>query len=123
MGGKSQWTDLADVARWLAEGVFTVRDGKVYKGDREIVARRNTRKRCSYDGYDRVDLYHEGKKRSIHVSQVVWIDQHNRPIPEGFEIHHLDKDPDNNAPENLVAVSDPDHRKLHKRQPAEDIPF
>jgi len=35
-------------------------------------------------------------------------------IPNGFEIHHLDKDHYNNDIENLIAVSRIDHLKMHK---------
>ena len=35
------------------------------------------------------------------------------PIPEGFHIHHLDNDKNNNALENLVLISKSNHHKLH----------
>jgi len=35
------------------------------------------------------------------------------PIPEGFHVHHIDGDPSNNDPSNLVAVSRKDHSRLH----------
>ena len=35
------------------------------------------------------------------------------PIPEGFDVHHLDMDHSNNAPHNLVAIPHELHRNIH----------
>ena len=35
------------------------------------------------------------------------------PIPEGFHIHHLDNDKNNNDPSNLILMSKSNHHKLH----------
>ncbi len=35
------------------------------------------------------------------------------PCPEGQECRHLDGDPSNNRPENLVALTKQQHHKLH----------
>jgi hypothetical protein len=35
------------------------------------------------------------------------------PVPKEFDIHHIDFNKENNAPDNLVAMSRSDHRKLH----------
>ena len=34
-------------------------------------------------------------------------------IPEGFHIHHIDFNPLNNDPKNLIALSPEDHAKIH----------
>lgn len=39
--------------------------------------------------------------------------QYNEFIPDGFDIHHLDKNPNNNKIENLKAISSKEHHKLH----------
>lgn len=36
------------------------------------------------------------------------------PIPEGYDIHHIDGDKLNNHPSNLCALKHEDHTKLHK---------
>jgi hypothetical protein len=52
----------------------------------------------------------------------VWLDAHPRRTPEwlaavideGFEVHHIDGDRENNTPENLVLVEELDHSMLHR---------
>ncbi len=41
---------------------------------------------------------------------------HNGAIPEGHDIHHIDGNPRNNEPSNLLAVTRSDHLKLHADQ-------
>lgn len=40
-------------------------------------------------------------------------------IPDGFDVHHRDGNSSNNMPDNLQAISSPDHTKLH----AESLPI
>lgn len=37
----------------------------------------------------------------------------NGSIPDGYHVHHVDHNRMNNEPENLIALSADDHRKLH----------
>lgn len=61
-------------------------------------------------------------KKQIH--QTVWLHSHphrteewlQRISAEGFEIHHIDGDHDNNQPDNLVLVEWVDHDRLHFNQ-------
>lgn len=46
--------------------------------------------------------------------RVVIEDDLGHPIPEGYEVHHLDFDPTNNHIDNLIVLSKKDHIKLHK---------
>ena len=39
--------------------------------------------------------------------------EHYGPIPKGYHVHHIDHNPLNNDPKNLVAVSPEEHAKLH----------
>ncbi len=52
----------------------------------------------------------KGKMRLAH--HLVW-EAVNGPIPEGFEIHHLDHNKQNNDIENLKLVTRADHQKIH----------
>jgi hypothetical protein len=48
----------------------------------------------------------------------------DRLIPEGFEVHHQDKNPENDSFSNLFALSGVDHSKLNGSQLIKDeIPF
>lgn len=46
----------------------------------------------------------------------IWEDANNKKIPEGYEIHHIDGDNTNNAPENLMCVSIEQHLEIHESQ-------
>jgi hypothetical protein len=39
---------------------------------------------------------------------------YGQPIPEGFHVHHLCGRNDCTNPDHLIAVSEEDHRKLHR---------
>ena len=113
-----------EVLRWITEGVFQIERGeetRIIKNGQELVQRINKRKN-SHRGDPRVDLWHEGKRRSCNVSHLVWMLCTGRVIPEGFEIHHADEDPLNNSFENLVCVHPLDHGKLHN-QVGDEVPF
>lgn len=51
-----------------------------------------------------------GKLRLEH--HVVW-ETANGPIPDGFEIHHIDHNKQNNDLENLQLLSASDHQRMH----------
>ena len=115
---------VAEVCQWLKDGIFRVESGKVFKGNLELTQRINKRKN-SERGDPRVDLCHERKRRSCHVSQLTWMQETGQSIPKGFEIHHRDENPLNNSPENLICCHPLDHTKLHSVQTSGDdyVPF
>lgn len=54
----------------------------------------------------------DGRPRRIRLHIYVW-EKYNGPVPEGYDIHHIDHDPSNNKIENLVAMPQSEHHKLH----------
>lgn len=54
----------------------------------------------------------DGKTRQEH--RLVWEAAHG-PIPDGYEIHHVDGNGHNNSLDNLVLLSRSEHTKLHAR--------
>jgi len=67
-----------------------------------------------------------GKRKDIAVHRLVWMVGNNRTIPRDFEIHHHNGDTEDNAFNNLFALSPIDHSKLHGRgliATEEDVPF
>ena len=43
----------------------------------------------------------DGKPHRIRLHTYVW-EKHNGPVPEGYDIHHIDHDPSNNDIENQI---------------------
>jgi len=121
----SRTASIEEAFQWFKDGVFRIKDGQVYKGDKQLAQRINCRQRMD-DGDARVDLCHNARRRSCHVSQLVWMVNADMPVPKGFEIHHLDEDKHNNAFNNLVCVHALDHAKLHGNGGEgadDDVPF
>ena len=48
----------------------------------------------------------------MRLHQLVWR-EFNGEIPKGYDIHHINFNPSDNRPENLVLLSHSEHRKLH----------
>lgn len=46
----------------------------------------------------------------------IWELHTGRSIPDGYEIHHIDGNNQNNSPENLVCVTIETHLQIHKDQ-------
>ncbi len=65
-----------------------------------------------HNGYKQ---YYDGEK---------WVYTHRRvaekelgaPIPEGNEVHHINKDTTDNRPENLMVLDKETHREIHNRE-------
>ena len=69
----------------------------------------------STDGYTYVRVAHcsgAGAYRGRH--HLVWEKANNRPIPNGWVVHHLNGVKDDNRLENLVALSPKDHHTQHE---------
>ena len=112
-----------EVLDWLQDGAFTVAEGQIYTRDgRCLVQRINKRKRCEH-GDARVDLCFGGRRKSMHVSHLIWMWGTNSVIPDGYEIHHRDENPLNNAFDNLLCLHPIDHAKLHATVEEEPTPF
>ncbi len=120
---------MEQVSSWINDGIFKVISDEVYKCakgklDKKLSTRINHRNRCTH-GDLRVDLCHQGLRRSLHVSQVIWMYHTKCCIPKGFEVHHIDEDHENNDFNNLLLVHAIDHAKLHKifNSQLEEVPF
>lgn len=58
----------------------------------------------------------DGHRERLH--RYVW-ESENGPIPEGYDIHHVDHDKGNNDISNLLLVSRSEHQRLH----SSDVPI
>jgi endogenous inhibitor of DNA gyrase (YacG/DUF329 family) len=52
-------------------------------------------------------VYFTAHRGSLH--RAIWEDAHG-PVPEGYEVHHVDHNPLNNDLSNLAAIPQPEHR-------------
>ena len=59
-------------------------------------------------GYNRI--YRNGKAIMEHV--YIW-EQHNGPVPDGHDIHHINHNKLDNRIENLACVSKIEHKRIH----------
>lgn len=55
-------------------------------------------------GYLQIRLSREGKRKAHYVHRIVWETFHG-PIPEGYEINHIDHNKSNNSLGNLELVT------------------
>ena len=51
-----------------------------------------------------------GKRCRLHV--YIW-EKENGPVPDGYEVHHVDKNKNNNELDNLQLLTTEEHRKIH----------
>lgn len=54
-----------------------------------------------------------GRKGAKGLHVAIWEYVHGREVPAGHDIHHVDEDPFNNAPDNLAARTRSQHQRLH----------
>lgn len=65
--------------------------------------------------YWKVDLYKDGKRKTINVHQLVWESFHQMKVPKGFQVDHVDGDRDNNELINLQLLPVNDHQLKHTK--------
>lgn len=58
--------------------------------------------------------FQKKQSRIIRTYKTVVTVVNRREVKKGYEVHHIDHNPFNNYPENLVVVSSNQHRFLHK---------
>ena len=59
-----------------------------------------------------------GQRDMMH--RAVW-EYHNGPIPDGWDVHHKDRDRTNNDISNLQCLPKDEHTKLHAAEAAEEV--
>ncbi len=67
---------------------------------------------CEKNGY--IQVYVEDKWQWLH--RVVAKEKMGSDIFEGFEVHHIDGDKQNNDPDNLKVLSKEEHQAIHQQQ-------
>ena len=99
-----------------------LKTGEIYSKERDKLKIRATRGREKE--YLSVRFYKAPKTKEISVGRLIWMLGTGSLIPEGFEIHHKDGNPQNNSFDNLYALHPIDHLKLHNGDLLEEVvPF
>lgn len=90
---------------------FANEDGKIWSHHKTTGRWFELKLRKLPDGYLQFDRCQNGKRKSIRVHRAVW-EAFNGPIPEGYEINHINTVRDDNRLENLELVT-PSGNQLH----------
>jgi len=77
-----------------------------------------------YDGYkfhkDKYGYYVSPRCLGrVKLHRYIW-EKENGRIPEGYVIHHIDKDKENNSLDNLMCLTNSQHAKIHSKDYTED---
>lgn len=101
---------------WLLEHGICVDKFDVYHCGRKITAHMEP------DGYFRYSFRHNTTQYNIyaHVLMYTWFIQ---DIPEGYQIHHRDRDKSNNDIKNLEMLTEDDHRDRHDVHVGKNMTF
>ena len=87
-------------------------EGVVYRRDTHEVVPFNSKVRT---GHRLKIIKINGKKISLCIHDAIWMLANNKPLPDGdFEVHHVDFNVLNNAPDNLVLMSNRMHQIYHR---------
>ena len=106
-------------------------DGKFYiaRGHRATCAskpRPRQAQRTSSDGHILLRLPEHRlahKDGFVPEHRLIWEQVNGRPLKANEDVHHINGDPADNRPENLVALTKSKHMQLHKSDPAQRQSF
>jgi hypothetical protein len=59
---------------------------------------------------------HKGLDRAVRAHVEVWTERFG-PVPEGYELHHFDRDRRNNDVSNLIVLTTAAHKAMHANDP------
>lgn len=88
-----------ELAQFRNSPYYATKDGQIINTQKQILMR--FEKSGNY--YRFTGYYNLGKKHFL-VHRAIW-EAFNGPIPEGYDIDHIDSDPHNNRLENLQAIT------------------
>jgi len=66
---------------------------------------------CDKEGYWFLRTRFNGERKAISLSRLIWMAHHNKVVPEGMDVHHMDENNQNNHPRNLQPEKPENHRR------------
>lgn len=120
METKRKWRKLsqADIIALFRQGVYTadLENGTISNGKgKPLRTYLGGKPDPNGEREDRLfySLHYKDQRCKVAVSVCIWLAGSGIPIPAGFQVHHRDQNPRNNAWTNLFALFSLDHFKLH----------
>lgn len=104
---KQDWEDN-DLAQFRNSPYYVTKDGRVFNLSKNIEMRQE-----NSGNYLRVSCNYNLSGKHFLVHRMVW-EAFNGPIPEGYDIDHLDGNPHNNNLDNLEPVEHQENIKRRK---------
>lgn len=69
--------------------------------------------------YDNGNGYFYNSWRRMYLHRYIW-EKENGPIPQGYDVHHIDHDKNNNSINNLTILTRKEHLYLHEESLSEE---
>lgn len=99
------------------EGLYQLTDNyEVYSVPRPHTSGGLIKPSKSKDGYLKVVLCKNSKVETKRLNRLVY-ETFVGPIPEGYDVHHINGNKEDNNPKNLCLLSKNEHYKIHKSKP------
>ena len=97
------------------EGIYELRsDGLLHCFPRKWVKERYTFGN-EWNGYLKIALTKNGVTESKRVNRLVW-ETFVGPIPDGYDVHHINHNKTDNRVENLELIESHTHRSEHRKE-------
>ncbi len=93
-------------------------DGTVISNQGNSIAE-NSCKKYKVMGFNRAEL---GKPFTLYIHHIVWV-WFNGSLAPDWDVHHKDKNPANNALDNLIAMPHAEHLRRHKLEQMKESTF
>lgn len=94
-------------------------DGIVIGAKGNPIAVRDNGHKYKVMGFNRAEL---GKPFNLYIHHIVWV-WFNGSLKSDWDVHHKDKNPANNALDNLMAMPHAEHLRRHKLEQIKDSTF
>lgn len=110
---RQKGTSVSPIIKQLEKAGIKLRErweANQLSADEGFQTGRYTGRRIDNQGY--VRIYDRKTKKVIMEHILVWEQVHNKQLPKGWEVHHLNGIPSDNRPENLVALSSQKHKMI-----------